>query len=178
MTTEERIEKLEAELAAAKRLIRRLMAGAGVVLVIFALFVAVRAMMGVTHSQVGGDIAKVIRASRFEVVDDQGRPRAGLIVLKDGPRLDMFDEKGTSRAMLITTETGAGLTLFDEKGIGRAMLSTSNGGPGLVLFDEKGKVRAGLGVNETTTPDGKVTKYPESSLLLFGPDGNIIWRAP
>jgi len=46
MTTEERFEKLEVELAAAKRLTRQLMlmAGVGVVLGMFALFVAIRAM--------------------------------------------------------------------------------------------------------------------------------------
>jgi hypothetical protein len=83
------------------------------------------------------------------------KPRAGLIVLKDGP----------------------GLNLLDENGKPRAGLGVSKDGPTLILIDENGKGRATVGVTQTTTPDGRTTTYPESSLLLFGSDGKIIWQA-
>jgi len=35
-----------------------------------------------------------------------------------------------------------------------------------------------LGISQTTTADGKVITYPESSLLLFKGDGTLLWEAP
>ncbi len=67
MTTEERFEMLEAELAGAKRLTRRLMAGAGVVVVVCTLFVAVRAMTGVMHGQAGKKTIRVNELPRSRV---------------------------------------------------------------------------------------------------------------
>ena len=104
MTTEERFEKLEAELAAAKRLTRRLMVGTGVVLGMFALFVAFRIMTGVAYSQAGGNIAEVIRAKKFEMVDNQGKTRATLSMNISGVLLGLLDEKGSYRTMLRVTE--------------------------------------------------------------------------
>lgn len=228
MTTEERIEKLEAELietktglTAAKRLTRRLMAGAGVVMGMFALFVAVRAITGVAQSQTG-DSNKIITAKEFRVVDDQGKKRAVLAMAKDGPHLDLCDENGRSRAVLSTSKYEPGLTLYDKTGKRSAELKAPGGGaglilsgeygqgdirmfvlmngpeinlidvndklratltvwensPGLYLYDKNGKTRAGLGAIQTDSKDGRTITYPESSLLLFGPDGKVIWQAP
>jgi hypothetical protein len=57
-------------------------------------------------------------------------------------------------------------------------VSVTKGGPGLELLDAAGKVRAVLGSVPTVAPDGRAITYPESSLFLFGPDGNAIWKAP
>jgi len=46
-----------------------------------------------------------------------------------------------------------------------------------VLSDENGKDRFLAGKARTVTPDGKIIEYPESSLILFGPDGKVIWSA-
>ncbi len=70
------------------------------------------------------------------------------------------------------------LGLRDENGKARVGLGVGKYGPGLALFDENGKPRAALGANQTTTPDGKLITYPESSLLLFKPDGKVLWQAP
>lgn len=184
MTTEERIEKLEAELtetkaglAVAKRLISRLMVGAGVVLGMFALFVAVRAITGVAYSQAGGNIAEVIRAKNFEMVDNQGKTRATLKVNVGGVLLGLLDEKGRHRVVLRVTENGeAGLELADEKGTLRGMLTSAKGGSGLSFADEKGYVRSYLGVSQTKTPDGKTSTYPVSTLSFGGPDGKVIFE--
>jgi hypothetical protein len=66
----------------------------------------------------------------------------------------------------------------DKKGANRAVLCVEEYGPLLYLIDEKGTNRAWLGASQTKTPDGKSTIYPESSLLLFGPDSHVIWSAP
>ena len=48
----------------------------------------------------------------------------------------------------------------------------------LTFFDESGKGRLTLGVDRTKTPGGKTVSYPESSILLFNPEGNVSWSAP
>jgi len=176
MTTEERFEKLEAELAAAKRLTRQLILGAGIVLGMFALFVAVRAMTGVAYSQAGGNIAEVIRAKNFEMVDNQGKTRATLKVNVGGVLLGLLDEKGIHRMALRVSERGPELDLADEKGTLRAMLTSAKGGSGLSFADEKGYVRSYLGVSQTKTPDGKTSTYPVSTLSFRGPDGKVIFE--
>lgn len=81
------------------------------------------------------------------------------------------------RAGLVVTKVGPGLSLWDEKGKPRAQLVASNDGPSLSLFDENGNERFRAGKAKTVTPDGKTIEYPESSLILSGPDGKVIWRA-
>lgn len=50
--------------------------------------------------------------------------------------------------------------------------------PNIDLMDAKENVRAELGVGGTLTKNGERTTYPESSLRLFDPKGNLIWMAP
>lgn len=57
-------------------------------------------------------------------------------------------------------------------------LVVAEAGPALDLRDAEGNPRAQLGAGSAVTPDGTTTTYPESSLRLFGPDGNLIWSAP
>ena len=94
MTTEERMEKLERELARAKRRNRWL---AVVLLTIGATALAVTALSApsipTALAEAGGPVNEV-RASRFVLVDETGKTRAGLAVDKDGPGLGLVDEKG------------------------------------------------------------------------------------
>jgi hypothetical protein len=125
--------------------------------------------------------------------------RAGLTVTKDGPKLNFFDENEKNRAILAALKDGPGLSLCDvneksitslvltkdgpmlglsdESGRPRAFLKVVKEGPALGLFDNQ-RCRVNLGVGRITTPDGKTVEYPESSLLLFNPDGKVRWQAP
>ena len=58
------------------------------------------------------------------------------------------------------------------------MLVVIGDGPILEVLDENGKLRAKMGATLFVSPDGRRTIYPESSLLLFGADGKVIWSAP
>jgi hypothetical protein len=95
-----------------------------------------------------------------------------------GPSLSLVDENGESRAFLSVLKDGPALSLVDENGESRAFLSVLKDGPALGLADKNGKTRATLGISKTTTPDGKVISYPESSLLLWDPNEKVIWMAP
>jgi len=66
---------------------------------------------------------------------------------------------------------------LDENGTARVAEAVFKDSPVLFLSDEKGKACFVAGKTATETPDGKTIAYPESSLILFGPDGKVIWRA-
>jgi len=113
--------------------------------------------------------------------DDKGEARMTLVVLPDGKsKLDMKDEKGHSRMTLMVLPDGTPiLSMKDEKGNHRMTLVVlPDGTPRLDIKDEKGESRALLGGSDTESPDGTITKYPESTLILFGPDGKALWKAP
>ena len=115
---------------------------------------------------------------QLKLYDENGKFRIALSVNKEGPGLDLIHENGKCRASLSVLKDGPALDLLDENGKPRASLDVDKNGPGLNLFDKNDKGRAVLGISQTTTPDGKVITYPESSLLLFDPNGNVIWMAP
>ncbi len=85
MTTEDRLTKLKAELASAKRRNRWTLAAA---------FVLVGP---ITAGNVRPPVDEV-RPRRFIVVDAQANPRAELAVTAGRPRLIMRDEQGKVRA--------------------------------------------------------------------------------
>lgn len=113
----------------------------------------------------------------LNLVDENGKMRAVLNALKDGPCLGLGNENGEVRAALSMFEDGPHLALFDENGKTRAGLNVGKDGPHLNLYDENEKIRFMAGKTATTTPEGKTIAYPESSLVLFGPDGTAIWSA-
>jgi hypothetical protein len=59
----------------------------------------------------------VVRADKFMLEDERGKPRAILAMYKGGPTLAMLDEKGRFRAILRVRKDGpVELTLNDLKG--------------------------------------------------------------
>jgi len=124
----------------------------------------------------------LITVSREELVlrmrDEKGITRARLHTGKTNTSLDLCDERGNPRAFLQVGKDGPALGLMDENEKMRAVLTGYEPVVGLAILDAKGKPRAVLGKSETVTPDEKKVIYPESSLLLFGPDGKVLWQAP
>ncbi len=149
-------------------------------------------------------VAEVIRAKRFEVVDKKGQPRAALSVTEAGePSLRLRDKKGQIRATLYLPDTGgpsfslgdkngqlrAGLFLTDngepflrlgdKNGQPRAALFSDTEGPSLQLQDKNGRIRAVLGhIELEKLRTGTIIKKPASSLILFRENGKIIWETP
>jgi hypothetical protein len=109
--------------------------------------------------------------------DEAGTSRTQLVVTQAVAGLALFDEAGTHRAIL-TDQAGAGLAIYDRAGTPRAVLDVDEGNAALHVADRAGTERAVLGSSKTVRPDGKVMTRPESSLLLVGPEGNVIWEAP
>jgi len=135
------------------------------------------------------DRANVLRAVLD--LDDSGQPglslndenskyRVWLSLGLGQPGLILFDENQKGGVTLYLDKSGRpDLWLSDENGKTRASLDlTESGQPALTLDDENGNERASLGATGTTTTDGRKVSYPESSLLLFGQDGKLVWQAP
>ena len=59
---------------------------------------------------------KTILANAFVLVDEKGKLRAALSVVKGEVGLALYDEKGTTRASLVASKGQPGLNLYDEKG--------------------------------------------------------------
>jgi len=106
---------------------------------------------------------------------DNGRS-AVLSVSDEGPDLSMFDENGKNRVRLSAVQDGPGLALYDGKGTGRATLSVLGDNPFFGLFDQR-ILRFCAGKVSAKSISGSTVNYPESSLVLFGPDGNVAWSA-
>lgn len=89
----------------------------------------------------------------------------------------MFDGRGSICAGLIMGKEGPELSLMGKSSEPRIELGLTKEGPCLSLRDEEGRLRFAAGAIVTATQSGKIIKYPESSLILFGPDGKVIWSA-
>lgn len=203
MTIEERLEKLEKELARAENDLTcatraRGAAKAGrflavsLAVLLLAWVVAGAFAPATARAQVPG--GKVLRASAFLLEDEKGNARGALMVTKYGPALTLSDEKGPVRVWLGVIKSGVGLSLYDEKGHPRAALSLGRGEPALVLYNEKGKMRTALGggkdgpglvlynkkgkprVQMLLVKDGPVKERPV--LALYNQKGERTWSVP
>ena len=124
-------------------------------------------------------VAEVVGAERFEVVDKDGKLRAALWLDNGEPNLVLADKTGKIRAKLSLADGKPALWLADKNGKPRAGLSLLNEEPTLVLADKTGKTRAVLGYTEIEAiPTGGTEKRPVSSLVLSDKEGKVIWSAP
>lgn len=102
MTIEERLKKIELELAALK-----------------ADNDAIKAQEFVLEDATGRVRAKLTivgDGSGLFLFDDNGKQRVGLSTAKDGPSFTLFDKNSTIRASMIVTEYGPLFVLRDENG--------------------------------------------------------------
>ena len=134
MTTDERMEKMEGQLARVRWINRCL-----IVCIVLSLGVWFILKTFGTEQVWAQSGVKEIRATRFIVKDENGKAHAALGMGKDGPRLSIYDENGKDRAVLSVNKAGPGLSLFDENNKFRAMLLVGKAGPSLLLFDEYDK---------------------------------------
>lgn len=143
MTNEERIARLE-------RNNRRLLAGLVGVTLLAGLAVVIQLGNGSgTTPKPDGDAVDEVRASRFTLVDENGKTRARLGVDEDGTGLRLYDENGKPRAVLSVDEDGTLLAMSDENGKLGPMLVTSKEMTLLNMYDKDAKARVTLGVGES-----------------------------
>src|SRR5688572_18666100 len=86
-----------------------------------------------------------IDASEFRLLDKEGRTRAMLAMLDEGPALVMLDAQGDTRARLVLdTNNGPALSMRDHNGCIRIMLGMKPTNASLALADANGADRLTL----------------------------------
>ena len=86
-------------------------------------------------------VAEVIKAKRFEVVDLDGNTRAALSVLDGEPRLWLKDKNGKTSVMLsLNKDEEPSLWFADKSGQRRAGLGLDNGEPRMAFVGKNGQV--------------------------------------
>ena len=137
---------------------------------------------------------KIVSASAFILVNDQGVEQAKLALSKAGrptlvmrrangkpgivisispagkPIVGMYDKTGAARASYGLAANGdPGLAMIDAKGKLRTICAVSAKGPAIVLMDSAGKTRVLLGQSETPAYAG---------IQIADGKGDLIWKAP
>ncbi len=140
MSTDERMEKMEGQLARV-RWVNRCLIGC-IVLGLGVWFISKTFTRETAWTQSG---AKEIRANLFIVEDENGKPRITLAVGKDEPMVSLWDENGKRRAALVVDKEGPMLALLDENGKVRVELGISRGKLGFRYYDERARIRIMLG---------------------------------
>jgi len=188
MAIAERLLVVEKELAKATRWNWRL-TGVGIVLGLVGAIWLTMESVETAQAQAYGKHPRVIRASSFEVVDDDGdkhavfqmteagpalfmsngKARTGisLLMVENRPALMMEDETGRTRVTLTGGAEGPMLYMFGDKGEKRIVLSAFNRIPRLHLFDEQGRERATMGVSRSGP-----------GLSMYDEKDKPIWMAP
>lgn len=110
---------------------------------------------------------KVIRAQRFELVNDEGTQRGIWGISKGVPSFSMKDETGSLRVGIMADKTRPTLTFFDKRAtsdgfLNLVTLGVSDGGPSLSMWDRKGKKKITIGATENV-----------SSLFTHDNEGNM-----
>ena len=117
-------------------------------------------------------------SDKLALYDEAGTLR---VVLTGGREVSwaVYDKTGSVRAALgPVLAQGVALVFSDEAATPRVWMGVTETGASLELFDKAGTARANFGAGVYGRQDGRRTTHPESSLLLSGPDGDVIWQAP
>jgi hypothetical protein len=127
----------------------------------------------------------------LELLNGKGEMCALLRRSSDGGAyLAVASEKDKATAVLGAREGDSGLNLADEKGNLRVTPGAGMGTPCLQIVDENGTLRAAMGKTDperapigardagTPQPRGAAERKEESSLVLFDPNGKVLWEAP
>ena len=140
------------------------------------------AQTGTVQAQTPGAVQDEVKAKSFRLVDDAGKTRAWLNCFTDSPAtLGFYDAAGKPRATLGYNRNGEPcVVLADEDGMARTSWFVVAGETKLIMGDAEGRTRVLMGYT-TEGPDkvtGAETTHPESTLILFGPKSDVLWRAP
>jgi hypothetical protein len=87
------------------------------------------------------DVAPVLRAERFELVDERGKVRASIRAESepDATVLRLMDENGTIRVKLAADANGSGLVLLDDRTELGVQIGARDTGSFVKLVDWEGR---------------------------------------
>lgn len=123
----------------------------------------------------GLDLLKSSKTSKttktYHAVLEMGTGSRTMRITKDKVEL----KTGSTQASLAS----GNLTIKDKSFINIYADNIFKGGTAIEIFDKERKPRAVLGsINLDVIATGEIQKRPESSLVLFGKDGKVVYSAP
>lgn len=116
-------------------------------------------------AQAAAEPLQVVRAQRFEVVDEEGKRRGRFDSLPNGAvRLVFYDNEGKVRTGLLVATNGApGLQFWDKNNKPVSVFSDS-----VTLLDPAGQPRARM----------SVSAHGDPAITLYDEEGKVAWSAP
>jgi hypothetical protein len=113
----------------------------------------------------------------------ESKPRGQLLFDDRKTRLVLSDREGRERSAFFINNAIAngdpGMVFSDEQKTTRAVFGLREGAPALVLYDTHGIVRSVLGRADLAhTNTGSTEIRPESYLVMFDPQGKMLWMQP
>ena len=164
MELETRVEKLERENRWLKRIGMTALIVGGLIV-----------MLGQARPQ----SAEVLRASKFVLVDKEGRQRATLAIENGGPALEDTRGRGVARLQVPKIPDKPSLYLSDPGQSARVELAMTMNGPVMHFSDQAG-TRVRLAANELNAPLAAIygPEGEEVFFLAFGDAEGTVWRIP
>jgi hypothetical protein len=88
------------------------------------------------------DVVPMVRTRAFELVDENGKPRAQINVEKTGEVVfRLRDAKGTIRSKFSASESGSGLSMMDDRTEATVQIRSNQAGGNMILIDREGRER-------------------------------------
>lgn len=123
--------------------------------------------------------AKIVAAQQFNIVNEEGDMLGMISATPGGVSLFMNDANGQLRVSVHTLPTGTTLTLRNANGKSEASLVLYGEGSVFLKLSDGEGFQAQLGNTSLQRPrTGQTQQTSAASLVLFGKDGKVIWRAP
>ncbi len=153
MTTDDRFERLERELALAKRHNRWLLAIVGMAVLMLVLPKMFSGNENAAQAQGKGSEGREIVANKFVLKDKNDRQRGLFAIDEDNVLLSLRDNNGKLRVLLDISDNRPGLSMFDDNGNPSIVVSVDERGSNLSLSGTRGKGSKGgivIAVNENS----------------------------
>lgn len=125
------------------------------------------------------NVEKVIRAEKFELVDERGRHRGSFYTAGDWATTFIIRrEDSDSKIMMLAGPDSASLSIFNQGSHGMLLKSDDNG-VRIELRDKDGNTRLVIGRTELkNTKTGSTEIRATGSIVIFDEKGKVVYSVP
>ncbi len=132
-----------------------------------------------TNGRVGAVLTAGPEGSHLQLADANQRVSADLGVHVYGPALSLYDANGKERLSLNVHRDLSGAPEVSLSDSDRVRISLNLlDGPSVYLNDKQGYAAAVGNIDLVTPRTGETSKSSAASVVLFGKDMKVLWKAP